>query len=198
MRTQTDNRSLRDKVRLRHDICARLGEPLRVLDLFAGEGWIWKKMGETFPIAAYTPVDIRPRQPGCIRLDVNARTIHAFNPNQFNVIDIDTYGEPWAIWGGLAPRIQRRLAVFLTCGVLGRSGNSFSNFLRRFAGIPEDWNAPSNDELLRFVGRGYLVSTLEHLQVEQALYIEHRRGGGWGKAHAAGVDYYALLVSPRK
>lgn len=93
VRTQTDNRSLRDKVRLRSDICARLGEPLRILDLFAGEGWIWKKMGETFPIAAYTPVDIRPRQPGCIRLDVNGRTVHAFNPNQFNVIDIDTCGD---------------------------------------------------------------------------------------------------------
>ena len=133
---QRDNHSLADKVRLREIVCRELGEPLKVLDLFAGEGWIWKRLRRSLEISTYTPVDIRPRQPGTIRMDVTGRSVVAFNPDCFNVIDIDTYGDPWEIWDALRRRLTRRSAVFITHGMVGRGEGSLSLFLRAQAGIP--------------------------------------------------------------
>jgi hypothetical protein len=99
------------------------------------------------------------------------------------VIDIDTYGDPWEVWEGLRRRITRRLAVFITNGIMGRGEGSLSLFLRAQAGIPRAWPLPVNEGLIRFLGRRYLVQSLAGFVVERALYLEHPR-----------VDYYGLLL----
>jgi hypothetical protein len=162
---------------------------LKVLDLFAGEGWIWKRLRRSLEISTYTPVDIRPRQPGTIRMDVTGRSVVAFNPDCFNVIDIDTYGDPWEIWDALRRRLTRRSAVFITHGMVGRGEKSLSTFLRTASGIPRSWPLPMSDDLMRYLGRRYLIQSLAGLKVERALYLEHLRS-----QHLAAVDYYGLLL----
>jgi hypothetical protein len=153
---KTDNHNLNQKVALRRIICTQLAEPLRVLDLFAGEGKLWTEMRKTFTLASYTPVDEKPRQPGAIKMKVDARTVRAFDPKQFNVLDLDSYGEPWEIFAALLPNIQPGTAVFLTYGHVGVRSIRISKFLREQCGIPITWEVPTNAELARFLGRQYL------------------------------------------
>lgn len=179
-----DNYSLRQKIDLRRQVCALLGQPLKVLDLFAGEGRVWSELRECFELAAYTPVDNKPRMSGTIKMTVDARTVQAFDPDEFNVIDIDCYGEPFEIWAQVAARIGKKTAVFLTHGHVSRSSTMISKFLRAASGIPLTWNIPRDVGLARRLGRDFLLSTLQRFQVEKALHIEHAR-----------VTYYALLLA---
>src|SRR5437762_960995 len=99
--TKTDNRSLELKLKIRRWTLglAKL-EGLRILDLCAGEGRIWKAMRQHAEVLAYTPCDRAPRAPGTIRGDAtDPRFLAAFDYSKFNVIDVDTYGEPWDTWG---------------------------------------------------------------------------------------------------
>lgn len=184
---KTDNHSLKQKVELRREICNAIAEPLKVLDLFAGEGLIWSAMREFHSIEAYTPVDRNPRISGTIKMTVDARTVCAFDPSEFNVIDIDCYGDPFEIWSEIADRITTRTAVFLTHGYVSRSSTMISKFLRTASGIPPEWNIPRDTILARRLGRDFLLSSLQPFQVKRALYIERAR-----------VTYYGLLLAGAK
>ena len=183
---KTDNYSLRQKIELRRQVCALLGQPLRVLDLFAGEGRVWWGMKEFSEIESYTPVDQKPRMSGVIKMTVSARTVQGFNLSRFNVIDVDCYGEPWEVWGELAKMITGKTAVFLTHGHVSRQSTMISKFLRTAAGISLDWDIPKDASLARRLGRDFLLSSLQPFQVTKALYIEHAR-----------VTYYGLLLAPK-
>ena len=183
---KTDNHSLRQKIELRRQVCALLGQPLTVLDLFAGEGRVWWGMKEFNEIESYTPVDQKPRMSGVIKLTVSARTVRGFDLSQFNVIDVDCYGEPWEVWDELARMISGETAVFLTHGHVSRQSTMISKFLRTASGIPLDWDIPKETSLARRLGRDFLLSTLQPFQVKKALYIEHAR-----------VTYYGLLLASK-
>src|ERR1019366_2086972 len=103
---KTDNRSLADKQELRRRVIqeAQL-EPLRVLDLFAGEGQVWNSLRKQLNVQSYTPVDKDARQEGQIRIKITPRVIQALDLTRYNCIDVDTYGEPWTIWSEILPRI---------------------------------------------------------------------------------------------
>lgn len=184
---KTDNHSLRQKIELRRQVCALLRQPLKVLDLFAGEGRVWWGMKEFCEIESYTPVDQKPRVSGVIKMTVSARTVRGFNLSRFNVIDVDCYGEPWEVWGALSEMITGETAVFLTHGHVSRQSTMISKFIRAASGIPLDWDIPKDTSLARKLGRDFLLSTLQRFQVEKALYIEHAR-----------VTYYALLLAGAK
>ncbi len=101
---KTDNRSLALKVELRRRALARAGlASARVLDLFAGEGHVWREMRKHVNITSYAPCDREPRLPGCVKGEAE-RLVLAFDLSRFDVIDIDTYGEPWACWLSAARR----------------------------------------------------------------------------------------------
>lgn len=110
-------------------------EPLRVLDLFAGEGHIWTELRRQprydqdiafedqprpLQVEKYTPVDRVQRQPGQLRFKITPRLIAALDEKdglkRYNVIDVDTYGEPWEIWQVLLFHIKQPTAIFLTRG----------------------------------------------------------------------------------
>src|SRR5580658_2138961 len=145
-RLKTDNASLKEKVDLRVDLCSRINGPLRVLDLFAGEGRVWSGVKSVLEVSTYTPVDEAPRQPGTIKFVINSRTVKAFDVSRFNVIDIDTYGEPWEVFGAIAENIKPGSAIFLTYGHSGIGRASLTKYLRAACGIPLDWELPSDKE----------------------------------------------------
>jgi len=185
-KTKTDNKHLIEKLDIRKRICRELQEPLRVLDLFSGEGKIWRIMGRSFQIASYTPCDKIPKLPGTIRMDVNPRTVQAFDPSFYNCIDIDCYGDPFEIWAALASRIVRPTAVFLTFGhTIGMAGvNSCSKFLRQQNGIPLDWHIPTNRDLVVLLGRRYLAQSMFAARASLVLAVDH-----------AIISYYGALIA---
>jgi hypothetical protein len=99
---------------------------------------------------------------------------------------VDSYGEPWEVWGELAKMIAGETAVFLTHGHVSRQSTMISKFLRVASGIPLDWDIPKDTSLARRLGRDFLLFTLQPFQVKKALYIEHVR-----------VTYYGLLLAPK-
>lgn len=187
LKIKTDNRNLRQKVDLRAEICVHLGEPLRILDLFSGEGRIWASMrARDFKVASYTPVDEKPRQPGAIKMKVDARTVKAFKPENFNVIDIDSYGEPWDVFGAVLPQIKTQTAVFLTYGHVGIGNIGISKFLRESCGIPPEWDIPTDKSLARFLGQLCLRRALAGRKF-LCLSVENEN-----------VGYYGILITPSK
>jgi hypothetical protein len=118
-----DNAHLSDKVSLRQAIIDEAGfKELHVLDAFAGGGFVWKKLQKNNKIGSYLPVDIHPKLPGTLRLDVNALTIAAFRPDNFNVVDLDCYdSRAWELLPHFLAGSTKPMAIFLTYGSIAAS-----------------------------------------------------------------------------
>ncbi|MCI0717827.1 MAG: hypothetical protein L0338_02390 [Acidobacteria bacterium] len=183
--TKTDNANLELKVELRRRVlkAARFRRPLRVLDLYAGEGKIWRHLRAEFKLAGYTPCDIRPRMAGTLKANVTPLFVEAIASGHYNVIDIDTYGEPWATWAAVAHRIHQRAAIFLTHGVVGMGQTS--HMALEAMGIPHAWKIPVKPHIARFAARFFIVPEFVKLRIESA----------W-RAEAGNATYYGLVVSP--
>lgn len=166
---------------------ASLGE-LRVLDLCAGEGQVWKQLRTEYRVASYTPCDIKPRMPGTMTMDISqARYLDVFDLSRVNVIDIDVYGrQAWQAWLHLAPKIRQKTAVFLTNGLTSATGRaSLSAPMRSLLGIPDDWNIPASPKLTEYAASACLRKTCDYCQVLKA-----------GKIYSHYVSYYAMVVEP--
>ena len=215
LRLKTDNHSLGDKVALRRLLIRQAGlEPLRVLDLYAGEGTIWQELRrqprlnpnlpadeqpEPLHVERYTPVDSAARQVGQLRFKITPRLIAALNGDssvaeyagtdlsRYNVIDVDTFGDPFEIWRELLFRIKAKTAVFLTRGKVtyGAGRMPISNVAKRVLGIPEDWDVPGKIELLDYADKCQLLQPCPTARITAGYMTEFPR-----------VDYYALLVEP--
>ena len=183
---KTDNRRLDLKIQLRRMVLdqARLGE-LRVLDLCAGEGLVWRTMKRFVKLADYVPVDISPRLPGTLHGDVmEDRFLSAFDLTHYTVIDIDTYGEPWKPWRHIYERLTRATAVFLTHGAVSSPGGAnISQFAREALGIPSSWEVPMKRDLALFAARYMLLGG------EPAICSIRK---GW-KVSLENVSYYGLI-----
>lgn len=202
---KTDNRSLADKVSLRRLVIAESGlERLRVLDLYAGEGHVWTELrrqprvvDENHPpalnVEKYTPVDAVAKQPGQIRFKVAPRLIEALADadgglSRYNVIDIDTYGEPWALWQAVLFRIKTPTCVFATRGrvAYGAGRIQMSRVSKQVMGMPADWDVPCKEELIEYSDRCQLLQECPTARLSFAYRVRPRRS----------VDYYGLFVIP--
>jgi hypothetical protein len=207
LRQKTDNHSLTDKCALRRLLVkeAQL-EPLRVLDLFAGEGHVWKELRRTprpdpdippedqprpLVVEKYTPVDSAAKQPGQLRFKITPRLIAALDKDEglrrYNVVDIDTYGDPWPLWHEVLFHIKACTAVFLTRGKVtyGAGRMPISIHAKAVMGIPREWNVPGKAELLDYGDRCQLLESCPTAHITLGYWIRFPR-----------VDYYALLVEP--
>ena len=187
---QRDNKSLPLKVQLRKHVLdkAKL-RTLRVLDLYAGEGLIWRELQKSFRVESYTPVDKAPRIPGTIKANVTPRFLSGFDLREYNVIDVDTYGEPWLVWTHLFPRINRQTVFFLTHGAIMTPGGGcmISRLARRALGIPMEWDIPRKRELSELAGRKFLTSQNTESEVKEGYTVSLQN-----------VRYYGLICKPKK
>lgn len=190
-RTLTDNKSLASKIAIRLETLKRAGlqqQPLRVLDLCAGAGRIWSEMRRHVNVEAYTPVDREPRLAGTIGGDVmDRRVVISLRPETYNVIDVDTYGEPWVPWSYCAERLTQRTAVFLTHGCAG-TAPGLSSYAWRAMGIPPEWKPPKK-LLLVYLSELYCLN-VSRGSVRLALALRSRP--------SARVSYWGLIAEPAR
>lgn len=112
-----DTTSMASKVALRLRLLQERGlSSVSVLDLYAGEGHVWKEMRKHVAVTSYMPVDIKRRQRGTLVMPA-AFAARRLDLSGFDVIDIDAYGEPWRPAFAVLRRLQKRTLVFLTCGM---------------------------------------------------------------------------------
>ena len=196
---KTDNKSLTDKCELRRFLIEETKmEPLRVLDLFAGEGHIWNELRRVhrdpdapkpLQVTRYTPVDASERQKGQIRAKITPSLIAALDENEglrrYNVIDIDTYGEPWEIWAAVLSRIKQPTLVFLTRGKVTYGGGKVSNFAKQVMGIPLEWQIPVKLDVFNYADECALKQECATARITKGYIVALAR-----------VDYYGLLVEP--
>jgi hypothetical protein len=184
---KTDNRSLRLKIEIRTKALAAAGlTHVRVLDLCAGEGDIWREMRKHVDVTSYVPVDRKPRAFGSIKGE--ALTIaRAIDLTMFDVIDVDTYGSPWEIWLNLAQRIRSREVVCLTHGTTSQGGGDISKFEMKILGIPRDWDIPNGPGIPRMAAQYALQAGLHDNDLD--LIAGYR-------VDLQNVSYYALAVEP--
>lgn len=115
----TDNDGLEAKIALRKRATQGLKEPLRVLDLFAGENKIWAN----FDCERYYGIEAEKGKGRNLHAD-NRNIIPLLNLAAFNVIDCDAYGTPYdqisLLFGN--PTLKSGTVIIYTCitGTLNR------------------------------------------------------------------------------
>jgi hypothetical protein len=185
-----DNASLVDKLAIREHVIKSAGlKTLRVLDLCAGEGRIWREMGKRYQLDHYTPVDREPRLAGTIRAEITEDLVAALEVQRYNVVDVDTYGEPFEIASWVTPRVRGKVALFLTCGTVRNKtpgGASLSGYLRRAIGIPSGWKIPKSNVLREYAYGHGLYASCRQVNILSA----HR-------IRLSDVTYYGLVVEPK-
>lgn len=130
---KTDNHNLAAKLALRRHFMGRYHQSgARVFDACQGDGTIWSRLRQEFPLASYWGTDLKP-QHGRIKID-STRILN--QPGWgFDVIDIDTYGMPWKHYEAALQFGGARMTIFLTLGLVTPGGTTLSTFIRDLFGI---------------------------------------------------------------
>jgi hypothetical protein len=150
-------------------------------------------------VLKYTPVDSAARQVGQIKAKIAPRLIAALNGDpdasvfsgeglkRYNCIDVDTFGDPFAIWHEVLFRIKIPTVVFLTRGrvTYGAGKMPLSKHAQVMMGMPREWDIPVRVELLEFADRSCLLEECPTAAIKFGHKINLQR-----------VDYYGLFVEP--
>ena len=191
---KTDNRSLPSKIAIRTWLLDQMGlKTVRVLDVCTGEGHIWTEMEKHCDITRWVKVDIKPRRSGTLKLKA-VDAIRAFSLDDFDVVDIDTYGDPWDAYREVLAKLTSPIGVFLTHGHTMSLNVSYATL--RSEGIPASWVTqregaphatfmPQTPETGLYFADRALRSTWKTAHIDHAAEIQLRR-----------VAYYALAIRP--
>ena len=139
-----DNQFLDEKLAIRRHFLDRYpmpkGRPFRVIDCCAGDRQtIWTRLRQEYPVQ-YLGMDKKKVGGGILKVDA-ARWLSQTEWTA-DVVDIDTYGEPWPIWEvALENFVGEEFTVFLTyCNVpVNNAIGLMSGAVRRRLGLPEHW-----------------------------------------------------------
>lgn len=122
-----DNKSLAEKVAVRlHFVRKYHSDDARVFDCCQGAGLVWKNVKESVELKSYWGVDLKPRSG---KISMNSLEVLGRKLRD-NVIDVDTYGEPWEHWLKMLPNITQPTSVFLTWTSLCMMG--MSNVVKQY------------------------------------------------------------------
>ena len=165
MQAKTDNHAPHAKLDLRRYMLDKYPEPdgFDVFDACQGSGFLWRTLRNEYAIKSYWGVDKKKRGG---RLMIDSVKILGQPGLTANVIDIDTYGEPWEQWLALLPNVARRTTVFLTVGFSQMGGGNISNRMRTALNIP-----PSTPITLAAKTRGMGVRYLMTQVVQHGILI---------------------------
>lgn len=183
---KTDNAHFQQKADMRQAFLEALNLPaVNVLDLCAGASKLWTHLSDKLNVERYLPCDRAPRSPLVIKGEAY-QLVQSIDLAPFNVIDIDTYGEPWEVTEQLLPRLTREVVIFLTHGHLGKSFTA-SHAAKRAAGLPTAWDVPASQPLAVYLS-GHAIRTFwNYGTVLKATRIHQPR-----------VTYWAIHFRPNK
>lgn len=182
---KTDNTSLASKLAIRRWLLGRMGvTQVDVLDTCAGVGHIWHAMKQHVTVRRWVRCDVKPRQAGTLKMTATD-AVRSLPLADFNVIDIDPYGDPWEAYLAMLPRLMRPTAVFLTRGHAGVSRVALATISA--AGIPTSWEPklPRTPLLGEFLANRVLGHACRFTRVDHA-----------GRIGFQNVTYYALGLAP--
>lgn len=135
---KTDNRHLGAKLGLRRYFLQKY-PPKKVIDCCAGEQVIWTALRGEFPDIEYMGLDKNRVGNGIVKIAAE-RWLSQVEWDA-DVVDIDSYGEPWPIYNAaLENFVGGDLTVFLTaCNTPMKTVRIMSGPVRESLGIPKDW-----------------------------------------------------------
>ncbi len=115
-----DNSNLADKLGLRRYFLDRYhkGREIKVFDACQGRQVLWGILRKEYS-CRYWGVDTKKKKG---RLKVNSERVLAEAGWDFDVIDVDTYGQPWRHWESIIKNGSRDVTVFLTIGMVAVGG----------------------------------------------------------------------------
>ena len=115
IKTQTDNKFLGTKLLLRRHFLEKYHRGgASVFDACCGDQKIWSTLRRDYKVS-YFGADWKKT-----KLRVNsARLCEDPAYAQFDIVDIDTYGSPWAHFFNLLPNVKKPITIFLTVGKRG-------------------------------------------------------------------------------
>jgi len=130
--SKTDNGNLVAKLELRRHFLRKYHADGKasILDCCQGGGVIWSQLRSEFAVARYWGVDVKPKKG---RLGIDSVRILEQPGWMQNVIDVDTYGEPWPHWFAVLRNLSQPTTVFLTAGK--KNNTTASNQVLGLAGI---------------------------------------------------------------
>jgi hypothetical protein len=119
-KVKTDNHNMALKLALRKRFLERYHSEARftVLDCCEGSGRLWKYLRQSHPCDVWG-VDMKAVSG---RVMVDSRRLLQIDGLTFDVIDIDTYGSPWAHWLTVIEKLRTPATVFLTWGRMSIGG----------------------------------------------------------------------------
>lgn len=131
--TKTDNYYLEPKLLLRRYFLRKYfagKDSIRVMDCCAGDRVIWRNLTAEFSNVEYVGFDVKCGKPKTFKID-SSRILE--KPSFYDVVDIDTYGEPWAHYFNLLKNNKTKdLIVFFTIGLVRMSGGACSNLSKQY------------------------------------------------------------------
>jgi len=168
-------------------------DDVRVLDVCSGYGMIWTEMEQHCTIKRWVRSDIKPlpdQMQGSMLRMAAVQALASFPLDEFNVVDIDTYGESFEPLFVLLQRFKTPLVVFLTHGRSNRGADT-SNFAKSMAGIPADWPTPQLPHVVDYIAQRCLEAVWNYADIVEAAKVESPPG----QARMA-VTYYGLGLQP--
>lgn len=119
---KSDNLFVRPKLLLRRYFLDKYHPtPPRILDCCQGSGKLWAILLKDYPVDTYWGLDKKPKKG---RLMIDSERVLQSGKWAADIIDVDTYGSPWAHWLELLRTGTNPLTVFLTIGVMRTSPSS--------------------------------------------------------------------------
>jgi hypothetical protein len=176
--------ALASKLALRRWLLGRLGwTDVRVLDTGAGFGAVWEAMGEHVDVRQWTRCWEKATGAGSLAMAA-LEGLSQLDLSLYNVIDIDTGGDPHAAYLTALPRLTTPTAVFLNHRTSSRS--RASGGLLAALGIPAEWPVHLTPALSSFAMDCTLART--HATADVLLAA---------KACRTYATDYGLVVMPR-
>jgi len=189
-----DHSSLQAKLELRRCMLSQFGSKynLNVLDCCAGKGFIWNKLRDEFQINSYFSIDKKRKAKANIRTDSVRWLKHV--KLTANVIDIDTYGEPWRHYEVLLSIDwpQPEILVFLTLGAGRKAAGNISRTALQLAGLKPEWDKlfPRSEKLQKIITSSCLTTACKY-----GIIIHD---GMEGKVEGINTKYFGLWLERRK
>lgn len=190
---KTDNDRLPAKLELRRHFLRAFhrDKPPVVFEACQGSGVLWKTLREEFTLARLWGCDLKPR-PG--RLKMDSSRIVGQQGFRADVVDVDTYGNPWEHWLNLLPNLTAPCTVFLTFGMLKKIGDgTVPSLVQRHAVglIFKDFDCPPSLLAAQSV-RKHILEALLAAPLSRGLEIVEAREAPPGRS----ARYFGLHIRP--